>query len=140
MIETDRAARLQIVDAKLRAGITLFGSAERGEAQNILRSGKELGEAAFKIVIGSHVVEKRILDRQRRQVPAPAKRLRLGKSKVGLIELYRSPFQRQLGDHFVFSDALLDLQSGKVRANDRLIEVGRAAEAARDNVVADHWI
>ena len=117
VVEADGAARLQVVDAELRAGLALLGGAERREAQHIGRLlVEELGEAPLEVVVGGDVVEDGLLRHERRQVAPPTERLGLGQPEVGLVELDGAPLDGQLGDLAgeVLGDALLDLQPREV--------------------------
>jgi hypothetical protein len=111
VIEADGAARLQVVHAKLRAGLALLGRAERREAGHVGGLVQELREATLEVVVGGDVVEDGLLGFERRQVAPPTEGLRLGKPEVGLVELDLAALDGELGDLAgeVLGDTLLQL-------------------------------
>ena len=57
MVKANGAARLEVIDAKLRSRFALLGRAQAGEALHVLRLIEELCKPAFEVVVGRHVVE-----------------------------------------------------------------------------------
>jgi hypothetical protein len=57
IVEPNGATRLQVIDAKERAGLALLGRAQTGEAPDVRRRIEELGKAALEVVIGGHTIE-----------------------------------------------------------------------------------
>jgi len=99
VVEPDGAARPEIVDAELCTGLTLRGGSKGREEEHVGRLlVQELGEATLEVVVGGDVVEDGLVGLEGRRVAPPTERLRLGKAEVRLVELDRTPLDRQLGD------------------------------------------
>src|SRR5438876_10595170 len=98
MIEPDRPARLEVVDAELRPGLSLLRSSQRRKPDDVLCISQERCKSTLKAVICGDVVEHCLLNHEWREVAAPGKRAGAGELKVCPIEFNIPALDGRLSD------------------------------------------